>query len=250
MIRSLKRLVGYRIVAKDGELGHARDFYFDDSTWRIRYLVVDFDKHQQGRQVLLAPDVLREPDWSSGVVPVDLTVEQVRNSPDSSTDLPVSRQHEVRLAGYYHWMPYWVSPGPDGMTSLPAVTVPPPVERVEHPGDPHLRSLVDVASYGVKASDGEIGCIQDFLGHTGRSWVIRYAVVNTRRWLPGRNVLIAPMWLERVDWETKLVHVALTREEIRNSEPFDPAAPINRAYEARLYDYYGRPRYWKPGDEE
>jgi stress response protein YsnF len=36
----------------------------------------------------------------------------------------------------------------------------------------------------------------------------------------------------------------MTRDQIKNSPEFDPAAPVNRAYEERLFDYYGRPKYW------
>jgi hypothetical protein len=57
-------------------------------------------------------------------------------------------------------------------------------------------------------------------------------------------VLISPEWVEKVEWAGETVHVGLTCAEIRNSPPFDPAAPVNREYEMRLYDYYGRPVYW------
>jgi hypothetical protein len=39
-------------------------------------------------------------------------------------------------------------------------------------------------------------------------------------------------------------YVDLTQEIIKNGPGFDPAAPVNRAHELRLYDYYGRPKYW------
>jgi hypothetical protein len=42
----------------------------------------------------------------------------------------------------------------------------------------------------------------------------------------------------------KRLHVEMSREQIRGSVEFDPSAPINREYEARLFDYYGRPKYW------
>jgi len=38
--------------------------------------------------------------------------------------------------------------------------------------------------------------------------------------------------------------VNLTKEQIENSPVYDPSAPVNRDYEERLYDYYGRPKYW------
>ena len=41
MLRSVKNLEGYAIGGTDGEIGHAKDFYFDDRAWVVRYLVVD-----------------------------------------------------------------------------------------------------------------------------------------------------------------------------------------------------------------
>jgi hypothetical protein len=48
-----------------------------------------------------------------------------------------------------------------------------------------------------------------------------------------------------VSWSESKVHVVLSRETIKNSPEFDPTVPVNREYEARLYDYYGRPVYWE-----
>jgi hypothetical protein len=107
----------------------------------------------------------------------------------------------------------------------------------------HLRSTREVIGYHIQARDGEIGHVEDFIADD-QTWAIQYMVVDTRNWLPGRKVLIAPAWIEKVDWLERLVHVDLLRETIQNSPEFDPSAPVNRAYEVRLYDYYGRPKYW------
>ncbi|MBK9166200.1 MAG: PRC-barrel domain-containing protein [Bryobacterales bacterium] len=116
-------------------------------------------------------------------------------------------------------------------------------EGVETHGDPHLRSVREVSGYRIRAADGEIGRVADFIVDTD-GWAIRYLVVDTRNWLPGRKVLVAPRWVQSIDWGDRLVHVRLHREDIKNSPEFDPNEPVNREYEARLYDYYGRPRYW------
>jgi hypothetical protein len=57
-------------------------------------------------------------------------------------------------------------------------------------------------------------------------------------------VLIAPWMIQRVDWGDRSVHVELSREQVENSPPYDPDAPVNREYEEVFYDYYGRPVYW------
>ena len=69
-------------------------------------------------------------------------------------------------------------------------------------------------------------------------------MIETRRWLLGRRVLIAPKWIDTVDWAGHFIQVDLTAAQIRNSPEYDPSKPVNRTYEAMLYDYYGRPDYW------
>jgi hypothetical protein len=75
-------------------------------------------------------------------------------------------------------------------------------------------------------------------------WAIRYMVVDTRNWWPGKQVLIAPQWVKQFSWAESDAYVDLTRAQIKGSPEYDPAAPVNRGYEARLYDYYGRHKYW------
>ena len=248
MLRSLNEIIGYRIEASDGELGRAKDFSFDDLSWVVRYLVVDTGGWLQDRQVLISPQAMREPDWARGDIPVALTRVQVENSPGIESDLPVSRQHERRLAEYYRWPPYWQQQ--DASLGIPALMMPVPTEvAVEESGeddtagDPDLRSVKEVTGYRIHASDGEIGHVAEFIVQT-EGWVIRYLVVDTRNWLPGKKILVSPAWVKRVDWDEKRLYVDLSRQEILGSVEFDPSSPINREYEARLYDYYGRPKYW------
>jgi hypothetical protein len=86
--------------------------------------------------------------------------------------------------------------------------------------------------------------VDDFVADDD-GWTIRYMVVDTHNWLPGRKVLISPQWVEKVSWEESKVYLNLTREKVRQSPEFDPSAPVSREYEEVLFDYYGRPKYWK-----
>jgi hypothetical protein len=113
----------------------------------------------------------------------------------------------------------------------------------EQKSDPHLRSTREVIGYHIQATDGEIGHVEDFVLND-EIWSIYYMVVDTRNWLPGREVILSTSWIEEVDWIERHVHVNLSQEAVENSPEFDPSVPVNREYEIRLYDYYGRPKYW------
>ena len=250
MLRSIKELRGYKLLAKDGDIGKVHEFYFDDRAWVIRYLVADTGNWLINRRVLISPTVLDNPDWEEHAIPVSLTKEQIENSPDIAEDRPVSLQQEMKLMNYYRWPNYWESVGahmPETALIMTRLNDEKNEDkaRQDEEGNPHLRSSREVIGYYIRALDGEIGHVEDFIVED-ESWVIRYVVVDTKNWLPwGKNVIISPSWIERVDWADERVIVDLKKDIIEKSPDFDASKPVNREYEVRLYDYYGRPVYWK-----
>ena len=107
MLESLKALDGFTIHAMDGEIGSTEDVLWDDAAWMVRYLVVDTGKWLPGRRVLISPASVEFVGWDEHEISVNLTSDQVRNSPEAASDEPVSRQHEEALSAYYGWPSYW-----------------------------------------------------------------------------------------------------------------------------------------------
>lgn len=245
MLRGLKAMHGFTIHANDGDVGHVEDFYFDDVTWMIRYLVVDTGPWLFGRKVLISPLAIGKPDWDHELLPVDLTKEQVKQSPEVDLEQPVSREKEKELHNYYNWDYYWASLSVPGTTPI----VPPVNYGGAEVGEgdidnPNLRSANEVDGYTIAARDGNIGHVSDFLAADDR-WLIRYLVVNTGNWLSGRDVLVSPRWIDEISWAEASVHVGMDRDAIEKSPEYDPTEPVKRAYEARLHAHYDRPGYWK-----
>ena len=65
--------------------------------------------------------------------------------------------------------------------------------------DIHLRSSRTAGTDNIQAADGELGHVADFV-IDDRTWAIRYIIIDTRNWWPGKKVLISPKWIERVSW--------------------------------------------------
>ncbi|MDP3150840.1 MAG: PRC-barrel domain-containing protein [Ignavibacteria bacterium] len=246
MKRSVNSLVGYTIKAKDGELGKVSEFYFDDHTWSIRYLVVETGNWLNERKVLIPHSALGRTDWESQTFQVNLTMEQIRNSPDFETQKTVSRQHEIELYTHYGLPVYWDSVFNDGFVGMgpyiPILVTEPVKEEKKSaknpPDDPHLRSTNSVEGYFIHANDGEIGHVEDYIVDDEK-WNIRYMIVDTTNWLPGRKVLILPRWIKRIDWAESKVYVNLSLESIKNSPEFDPSQPVDKIAERELFDHYG-----------
>ena len=248
MLRSLKEIEGYKIRAQDDDFGEIKDFLFDDQEWKIRYLVISTRKFLPGRKVVIPPSEAGQPDWENHEVPIDKSKDQIKDGPSLEEHEPVSRSHEEKVHKYFEWEPYWFGANP------PRGTLKPGQERIGEERDPstnlieeaeseHLRSVDEVLSYTVNASDGEVGDLIDFI-MDDELWVIRYLVVDTSAILSGRKVLLATSWIDRVRYVESKVIAEPSREVIEKSPEFDPASPVNRKYEEILYDYYGRPAYW------
>ena len=95
MLKPASGFKGLTIAATDGDIGSVNDLYFDDLSWTIRYLVVDTGTWLPGRQVLISPLSVRRVDDK---ILVDLTRNQVQNSPPVEADKPVNRQQEEAIA--------------------------------------------------------------------------------------------------------------------------------------------------------
>jgi len=249
MLRSIKEIYNYVLQAEDGEIGRCKDFLFDDEHWTVRYMVVDTGKWLLGKKVLISPISLGEPDWGSEHFPVRLTKKQIEEAPGLDEDAPFSRQHEIRWTRHYGLPYYWEGSGVWGKAGYPnALFIKKELEvmseEIADAVETHLRSAIEVSGYHIRATDDEIGHVQDFI-LDDETWTIRYIVVDTRNWLPGRKVLVAPPWINSVDWAENRVNIDLTTEAVKNSPEYDPSAPVNHEYEVRLYDFYGRPKYWE-----
>ena len=253
MLRSLKDLERYTVNATDGDLGTVVNFLLDDRRWVVRYLVVEAGGFLDGRRVLISPIFFRQAEWLTRRFHLALTIDKIKKSPSVDVDKPVSRQHEEEYYGYYGAPYYWSGEGLWGMGAYPGMLIAgsmdqaPPQSADVVSGDAHLRSAREVQGYGVEGSDGAIGHVEDFLVDD-ETWAVRYLVIDTSNWWFGKKVLVAPHWASRISWEESKVHVDLSRLAIQKSPQWSPTEPVNREYEARLYDYYGRPVYWADGE--
>jgi len=101
-----------------------------------------------------------------------------------------------------------------------------------------------VIGYEIMATDGPIGSVEDFV-FDDESWAIRYMVVDTGKWLPGKHVLLSPEWIDSVSWSEHEVYVKVPRQLIETSPEFDGSRPLSREHEATLYEHHGRTAYWR-----
>jgi uncharacterized protein YrrD len=109
-----------------------------------------------------------------------------------------------------------------------------------------MRTIRQLYGKTLAASDGEVGHIQDFY-FNDQQWAVRYVIVDTGSWLPGRQVLLSPHAFRNLDQKEDSLQVILTRQQIENSPPIDSHKPVSRQFEEEYYRYYGWPSYWDGG---
>ncbi len=255
MLLVASALNGYAIEASDGRIGTVSDLLFDDTTWKPRWLVVETGTWLSGRKVLLHPSTIGKADHEHRELAVTLTKQQVEASPGSYEDLPVTRQLQNTLYGYYGWDPLWGGGyfGESAGAIASPLSAPPMFgagataeivggEIMPDEGDPHLRSVADLIGYHIRATDGEVGHVENLL-IDDVTWGIRYIIVDTKNWWPGKHVLLSPYAVRHISWEDQQVSVDVTQAHVKASPPWNPAEMIDQYYEKRLHTHYGWPGY-------
>jgi hypothetical protein len=174
-------MIGYSPVGSDGELGTVSDLLFDDTDWRLRWLVVNTGHWSARREVLVPMSALGRPDPVRRRLAVDLTMRQIVACPAATEHPPVSQ--------------------------CPASS-----------GDPHLRSVEAVVGHRVHLLDGVVGHVEELLVDDA-DWLIRYIRVDTCKWRPGDRVLLAPCSVREIDWSGRLMRFDVGRRELENGQP-------------------------------
>ena len=207
MLWAASMMWGYVVSGIDGEVGMISDLLFDDTNWKMRWLVVRTGDWFPNHDVLLPVAVWRYPDPARHQFGVNLTVQQIRNSPHVEADLPVSRQGEAYSPRHR------ATSGPRiGYAAL----------SMSKPNDPHLRSIDAVVGHRVHAIDGLIGHVEDLLIYDV-NWSVRFIKVDTRNWGPACRVLLPPRLVRKIDWAGRAVHLDVGRRAVENRSLYDPA---------------------------
>lgn len=98
---------------------------------------------------------------------------------------------------------------------------------------PNVRNLT---GYKVEATDGSIGKVDEATDEVGGAAI----VVDTGPWIFGRKVVIPAGTIERIDTENEMIHVGMTKEQIKNAPEFDETRGWREdEYRDRLGSYYG-----------
>lgn len=242
MLWSLERLRDYTLRATDGEIGSVRDALVDEAGWTVRYLVVGTGTWLFGRRVVLGTEVLGAPTGDPRTIPVALSRARIEAAPDVDAAQSFGRRFEERLRGHYGWPAYWGA-GMADVVAVPAA-LPDAVAAADEAADdgPALHSVRDVEGFAIAARDGDVGTVADALFDDG--WRLRYWIVDTGTWLPGRRVALAADWIDGVDWIGRALDADVDRAQVEGSPGVHVDDGLTREDEMAIHGWYGRTPYW------
>ena len=249
MLQVISGLKGFAIEARDGVLGTIVDFLFDDSRWRVRWLVVDCGSWLRQRKVLIHPSAISLTSFQDQRFIVNLTKAEVEGSPDWSEDQPVSKQMETRIFDHMAGTRFGarpISPAfrgyrlPTASALVSGLWRNEPAAHDIEPGDPHLRSSSEIVGYRLHTADGDIGHVENLMIDDS-DWSLRYFIADVSNWWFGARVLISPAAVETIEWSDRHIRLNVTREQVKSSPPWDPMVAFDEIYAKQLHQHYGWP---------
>jgi hypothetical protein len=100
-LRSVRSLCDCRAQGRDADIGNVEDLIVDDEAWVIKYIVVDTSQWWYGKKVLVAPHWATKVIWDARMICVTMSRRDIEESPEWTSNAPVSGEYELRLYDYH-----------------------------------------------------------------------------------------------------------------------------------------------------
>lgn len=231
-------LVGYRVRTTDeGEAG-LRDLAIDTALWRVPYVLVDAEAWAPGHDVLVALRSLAAVDEAARAMDVELTIDEVRDSPTLATDAPVARDYEENWYRHEGWEDQWAVEASTVDASEPAEPVSPPVEE-PLPGEvnaqgPGLVRFEELRLWQGETSDGEAVKVVDLLVDDS-DWSVAYVEVELKPEKATEPCLVECTLITSLDREVERLYLGAAASELRGA-PMGSHPGANDHREMRILD--------------
>ncbi len=220
MLWSVSSLREFDVYAGNARCGRITDALIDDRTWRIRWFVVEVGTWMHPHKVLVPPSAFTKPDEGSQRFPTSWSIDGVVHGRDVADDPPVAMQMTSRAVAF----------AADGLESFPAIALSmdpnifPILQRIGDDGpargrmDPHLRSFVEIAGYGVAESNGALGKLHDFIVDDD-GWRLTHLLIRWSHWWTAHDVLMSVKAVRDVRWDDKTIVLDALTDEVRHAPP-------------------------------
>jgi len=224
------KLKGLPLKATDGEIGSIEGAIIDLEDWGLRYMLVKTGSWLSHRTVMIATESIVEMNEDAQNLVVNLSQQQVKDSPEPDPEVPMTRDSEIALREYYGLPMYWTQHGdpiqphhaPDAVRDKVVAN-----DVVTRRGsslvdnESVLCDLEEITNYSVESSDEDIGRLDDIIINE-KTWRVDRFVVNLSNYLPSKMVLVNKDWLADVDWVNESIQLEATSSAVKGSPYYRP----------------------------
>lgn len=228
MRTNLKALYGFSLMASEGIIGAVEDYYIDDHSWIVKFMVVHTGEWLTSRRVVISTQSVEDIDWELSRFQTQLTREQVQASPEIDTEQHMGPEHEEILVRHYHLHTHWPEAGMFGIPPLvPATPIfkEPPEKELQRRKS-RLVVAGEVMGCSVEATDGHLGTLEDFMIQAG--WQIGEIVVKTGGSILGKKVWVPLTDIAMLDWEKNTIRVNFSHKITKKSRDLSSTAEGNQ----------------------
>jgi uncharacterized protein YrrD len=242
-LQRIAELTAFSVSASDGEIGSINDILFDDTNWRVRYLVIRSGGWLDERMVLVIPHAFLSADLTERAIQLPLSREQIQQSPAIDTDPPVYRQQALAAATVFP--PMWATYSgmyepflfPYALLGMRDVENGAADKPPQYHHDPHLRSAHEVIGYRIEDDAGEAGQVTDLI-LDDEDWTIRYAVIQTGSWFARKQTLAPTSNMAEISWHRRVLKTTLLREQLVSGPEYSNTLLLAPVFESHLRQHY------------
>lgn len=233
------------VQGKDKKIGEVEDLLFEDDVWVTRYLLAKTSVESMPERVLVPSSVVEKVQSSESWIMLNLSEEQFRELPETQWGMSMDRAEEDEIHRRIEAERYWkgfTAPHPEIN-----IEVPPGDELKQSAGmeqiDRHLRSMHAVIGARVLAREDNVGSVEDFLVDRG-TWLVRFFVCRLNNGFNGKSILVSPEWVERFDWDNRLVVLDIDKRKLSACPSYDLCKGEISDYAKEVCDRLGFPKQW------
>ncbi len=211
-MQGLKHLFGYHVRATDEEIGKVEDFFVDDRSWTVRYMLMRTGGIFSGASAVIPAACLGQPNTASRSMPVKFSKAELEGLAEADVK-PVGDEMRALCKALYGKS--------DDRRDRGFIRV--GCTTNQDAAASSLRSVRELASYQIETRDGPCGLCTDLLADL-HEWKVPYLVVNTKEFRPHGHVLAPTTWVQEISWRDMEIEVATSREKLQHAQRFDAAS--------------------------
>ncbi|ADU29811.1 PRC-barrel domain-containing protein [Evansella cellulosilytica] len=220
-------LASYSVFGKSGELGKVSNAFFDEEHWTVRFLEVKSGHIFNRDKLYVSPASITYIDHETGGIHVNLTKDEAEKAPLTGEEEKITRKHEHELLLYYGLHPYWHGGGTWGNGALTARELQKleenhelvENEQIDSGEENAVHDAKDVIGYEVSTINEQFGKVIDLLIEE-ETYTIKYFVVDLRKFLPGKKVLLPTDVIRNVNWVTRQMEIEVSKEQVEQAPEY------------------------------